>query len=188
MAMDGLRNLIAPPADLQETGDLKAWEKIEAQLGLQLPLDYKAFINLYGSGSFDGFLMVYNPFSQNEYLNLFFALDTLHEADQQTRRMGDPTWTAVWPFELYPAVGGLLPWGFTTQLGQTFFWQIKGPPESWETIFYNLRNGEYEVWKYQLTEFLYRLLTRKIASVLLPEDFPSIDHPITFQKTGHTSP
>ena len=180
MNLELLTQFISPPSEPHETETLKSWEKIEQRLGILLPPDYKAFINYYGTGSFDDFIIVYNPFAQNEYLNLFFALDTLHQADQQTQLLVESAWTAVHPFELYPAPQGLLPWGCTTNLGNTFFWQIEGPPETWETVFYNLRSGEYEVWKYPQTEFLYRLFTRQIESVLLPEDYPPLDQQITF--------
>ena len=80
--MDPLLNLITPPPDPEETGTPKTWEKIEAQLGLQLPPDYKALIDHYGTGSFADLIFVYNPFTQIEYLNLFYALETLHQADQ----------------------------------------------------------------------------------------------------------
>ena len=180
MNLELLTRFILPPSEPHETKTPKAWEKIEQRLGILLPPDYKAFIDCYGTGSFDDFIIVYNPFAENEYLNLFFALDTLHQADQQTQLPGESAWTAVHPFELYPEPEGLLPWGCTTNLGDMFFWQIEGPPETWETVFYNLRNGEYEVWKYPLTEFLYRLLTRQIESVLLPEDFPQSDQQIAF--------
>jgi hypothetical protein len=177
--MDQLLNYISPPAKPKEIGNPKAWEKIETRLGLQLPRDYKAFIDHYGTGSFEGFIIVYSPFAQDEYLNPFYVLDTLHQAEVQTQLMGKSAWTAVHPFELYPAPDGLLPWGCTIDLGDTFFWRVKGAPQTWETIFYNLRSGEYEVWKYALTEFLYRLFTRQIESVLLPQDFPP-ENPITF--------
>lgn len=178
--MDQFQNLVVPPLNPQEAGTLKSWEKIERRLGIALPEDYKSLIDGYGTGSFDDFILVYNPFTQNEYLNPFFALDTLHRADQQTQLLGDPVWTAVQPFELYPAPEGLFPWGCTTNLGETFFWQIKGEPETWETVFYNLRSGEYEVWKHPLSEFLYLLFTHQIESVLLPEEYPPFESRVTF--------
>jgi hypothetical protein len=178
--MDSLKFLISPPARPQETGTPKAWEKLEARLGLSLPPDYKALIDVFGTGSFADFISIYNPFAEIESLNLMYALDTLHQADRQTRLLGDPVWTIVRPFELYPASQGLLPWGCTANLRDCFFWRIKGPPQTWETIVYHLRTGEYEVWKYPLTEFLYRLFTRRIESVLLPEDFPPRHAPVTF--------
>jgi len=182
MIAERITQIVASPAEPRETGTSKNWEKIEKRLGLQLPQDYKNVIDAYGTGSFDDFIIVYNPFAENEYLNLFYALDTLHQADHQTQLLGDPVWTAVHPFELYPAPEGLLPWGCTTNLGDTFFWQIKGLPSTWETIFYNLRSGEYEVWKYPMSEFLYRLFIRQIESVLLPDDYPS--SAITFISVG----
>lgn len=183
MSIGDLTQIALPPIDPRETGTLKNWGKIEKRLGLLLPPDYKALIDGYGTGSFDDFIIIYNPFAQNEYLNLFYALDTLHQADQQTQFLGDPVWTAVHPFALYPAPEGLLPWGCTTNLGDIFFWQIKGPPETWETIFYNLRSGEHEVWKHPMSEFLMLLLTRQIESVLLPEDYPP-DGAINFIPAG----
>jgi hypothetical protein len=178
--MNALFNLIPPPSDPRETGTPKSWQKIEARLGLQLPPDYKNCIDYYGTGSFGDFIIVYSPFAQNEYLNLFYALDTLHQAHRQVQLTGNPNWTAVDPYALYPDEDGLLPWGCTANLGETFFWQVKGAPETWETVFYHLRSGEYEVWKYPLTGFLVRLLTGQIESVLLPDDFPPIDDGVSF--------
>ena len=178
--MDLLFNLIAPPPKPVETGTPKSWKEAEAFLGVPLPADYKDLIDHYGTGSFEDLLMVYTPFTQIEYLNLFYALDTLQQADRQTQKLGDPTWTAVNPFAYFPALKGLLPWGCTRNLSQVFFWQVQGTPAAWETVFYNLRNGEYEVWKYSLSGFLYRLFTRQIESVLLPEDFFATEEPIRF--------
>jgi len=182
--MSQLFKLVTPPRNPFETGTPKAWEKIEIRLGSALPADYRTFIDCYGTGSFDDIISVYNPFTQNESLNLFYALDTLHQASRQTRLRSDPIWSVVHPFELFPAPEGLLPWGFTTNIGNFFFWQVKGKPETWEIILYNLRNGEYEVWKYSLTEFLYQIFTREIKSVLLPEDYPPLDKVVTFIPVG----
>ena len=178
--MNPLFDLITAPPKPVEIGTSKSWKEAEAFLGVPLPSDYKDLIDYYGTGSFGGQIMVYSPFTQIEYLNLFYALDTLQQADRQTRKLGDPSWTAVKPFAYFPALKGLLPWGCTSNLRQVFFWQVKGAPAKWETVFYNLRSGEYEVWKYPLTEFLYRLFTRQIESVLLPEDFPPTENSITF--------
>jgi hypothetical protein len=178
--MDPLFNLIAPPSKPFETGTPKTWQEAEAFLGVPLPADYKALIDHYGTGSFGDLITVYSPFTEIEYLNLFYALDTLQQADRQTQKLGDSSWTAVRPFAYYPALKGLLPWGCTSNLSQLFFWQVKGAPAKWETVFYNLRNGEYEVWKYPLSGLLYRLFTRQVQSVLLPEDFPGSQEPVCF--------
>ena len=175
-----LLEYIPPPSDPKEIGTQKSWGRIEARLGLALPSDYKTLISNYGTGSFGNLINVYNPFAQNEYLNLFYILDTLHQADQHARHLGNPHWTAVDPFEYYPASDGLLPWGCTNNMHEIFCWQIKGKPETWETIFYNLGSGEYEVWKYPMTVFMCRLLTRQIESVLLVDDFLPTGRRATF--------
>jgi hypothetical protein len=175
-----LPQLIPPPANPGETGSSKAWEKLEARLGLSLPDDYKSLIDTYGMGSFGGLITVYNPFAHIEEFNLLYVLDTLHQADRQTQLLRGSGWTAVTPFELYPAPGGLLPWGCAATFGDTFFWKVSGPPQSWETIFYHLRSGEYEVWKMSITEFIAGILSGKVKSVLLPEDSISTDEVIHF--------
>ena len=78
---------------------------------------------------------------------------------------------------------GLLPWGCTNTLGEQFFWKVDGVPETWETVFYNLGSGEYEVWKCPMTEFLFAILARQIESVLLPKDFPPVGKPAVFLQT-----
>jgi hypothetical protein len=180
MYVDQLTSFIAPPQQPHETGTPKTWEKVENRLGSALPEDYKSFVDSYGTGSFDDFISVYNPFAANENLNLFYVLDVLYQADRGTHLKIGYDWTAVHPFKLFPAREGLLPWGGTASFGDFFFWQVKGSPQSWETIFYNLRSGEYEVWKYPLTEFLYRLFQRQIESVLLPENYPPRQTTLSF--------
>ena len=171
MSLTELIHSIPPPTKPTETGSPKAWEKCEARLGLSLPPDYKALIDSYGTGSFGGMITLYNPFATNPEFNLLYALDTLHQAERQTRIGVDHVWTVVNPFELYPALAGLLPWGYAESFRHMFFWRVSGPPQSWETIFYLLGSGEYEVWKIPMTELLYRLPSGSIETVLLPSNY-----------------
>ena len=170
MSLSQLLCIVPPSDNPKETGSPKAWEKTEARLGLSLPDDYKALIDTYGTGSFGGLITPYNPFAENEEYNLPYAWDTLHQADQQTQLQRGVAWTAVTPFELYPAPEGLIPWGTAANFGENFFWRVRGQPQTWETLFYHLHSGEYEVWKIPMTDFIYSILSGEIESVLLPED------------------
>jgi hypothetical protein len=67
--MEALKNLMRPPANPSELPDRAGWGPVEAALGLMLPEVYKAFISTYGTGAVDGFLWVFNPFSENQPLN-----------------------------------------------------------------------------------------------------------------------
>ena len=180
MSLTQLLRIAPPPNNPKEIGSPKSWEKLEARLGVSLPTDYKEFIDAYGAGSFDGLITPYNPFAENEEFNLLYVLDTLHQADQQTQLQRGIAWTAVTPFELYPALDGLLPWGHATTFGQTFFWKVSGPPQTWETVFYHLQSGEYEVWKIPIVAFIAGILSREIESVLLSENHILDDYQIRF--------
>jgi hypothetical protein len=172
MSLARLVQIAPPPAAPVETGSPKQWNLIQKRLGIILPTDYKNFIDRYGTGTFNNFIIPYNPFAKNESVNLIQALDVHHHASHRTQRLGDVPWSAVYPYQLFPAPDGLLSWGTTANFGDAFFWQVSGPPETWVTVFYNLRDGEYEVWKDPATAFLAKLFLREIESVLLPEDFP----------------
>ena len=52
-----------PPANPADCGAEDLWPNIERQLGVQLPIDYKQFINIYGNGEFYGFWGVISAFS-----------------------------------------------------------------------------------------------------------------------------
>ena len=170
MSLTELTQHIPPPTNPAEIGSSKTWEKFEARIGLCLPADYKSLIDTYGTGCFSGLITLYNPFSRRDEFNLTYVLDTLHQADRQTQSQGDTGWTAVTPFELYPASNGLLPWGQAATFGETFFWKVSDQPRTWETIFYHLHSGEYEVWKIPMVDFIYGILSNEIESVLLSKD------------------
>jgi len=182
MSIHQLQQAIPPPRHPVETGSPKAWRQVQERLGTPLPEDYKSFIDQYGTGTFQDFLAPYNPFSKQEDRDLFLALDTYHQANCRVQAKASRPWSVVNPFELYPAEGGLLPWGSTVPMAQSLFWQVEGPAESWVTVLYHLKTGEYEVWKLSFSEFVLKLMTRQIESVLLPDDFPARHTPIQYNQ------
>lgn len=180
MSIWQLLNLVSPPQNPLETAPRKGWQEIEKRLGLQLPSDFKSLIDYYGTGVFNEQVFIFNPFAKLDYLNLFEALDTCRQAEGKTRLMGDLAWSVVHPFELYPATDGLIPWGTLNNFSSTFFWKTTGPADNWETIFYDLKTGEYEVWKMPCTDLLGGLFTKDIESVLFPEVFFDQGDAVTF--------
>jgi len=180
MKISRLVQISPPPQNPVETGSIKAWEGIEERLGVALPEDYKEFIALYGSGKFGNSIIPFNPFSANEYLNLFQTLDIHHLSNRYTQGLTSSPWSAVSPFDLFPAQDGLLPWGTMENYKEGFFWQVCGPPDHWPTVFYDLKNGEYEVWKFQFSEFLVKLFLGEIQSVLFPDLQASCNKQIQF--------
>lgn len=170
MPLAQLIYLIPAPDNPMETGTQKKWAKVQERLGLVLPADYKAFIDSYGTGNFSNGISPYSPFASDESRNLFQALDLHHQASRQVQKKAKEDWSIVHPYKLYPAPGGLLPWGTMLSFEIGFFWLIDGKPASWKTILYNLRRGEYEVWKFCFTHFLYQLISGEIKTLLLPAE------------------
>jgi len=187
MEISRLVQISPPPQNPVETGSIKAWERIEERLGVALPEDYKEFIDLYGSGKFENSIVPFNPFAASEYLNLLQSLDIHHQSNRFAQGLTSSPWSAVSPFDLYPALDGLLPWGTMGNFKEGFFWQVCGPPDQWPTIYYDLKNGEYEVWKFQFSEFLVKLFLGEIQSVLMPAAQTYHDRQIQFLPELQTS-
>jgi hypothetical protein len=181
MIMPDLTTLVGPPVQPSDRGTTEQWAQIEAELGVILPPDYKAYVSIYGSGCFDDFIIFFNPFSPSPHDNLLHQLHQHHEAER-VRRLNFPNRieAIVHPFSLFPAANGLLPFGRTTNFGDTFFWQVQGQPSAWPLVLYNLRDGEYEVFQTSCTAFLVGVFSKAIVPRLFPEDFPG-DEVVTFE-------
>jgi hypothetical protein len=182
MQVHQLSQIVPPPNKPVETGSPKQWQLVQNRLGTPLPEDYKTFIDTYGTGAFNDFLLPYTPFSTLEEVNTFLVLDTHHHTNNLIQTKTSRTWSAVKPFDFYPCTNGLLPWGTTSRMAQSFFWQVSGPPNTWPTVLYTLKTGEYEVWKMPFSVFILKLITREIKSVLLPDKFPPQDTPIRYNQ------
>jgi hypothetical protein len=70
-----LRELLTPPADPVEPGRPDGWAAVEAAIGTELPGDFKAFTERYGSGKVDDFLYLFNPFTAGQDGNLLVEKD-----------------------------------------------------------------------------------------------------------------
>ena len=85
MTLERLRAIVPPPEAPVEAGSEDGWPKVEAALGTALPDDYKRFTQLYGSGKFDDFLWLFNPFTAGEDGNLLDEKDAVLAAYAETR-------------------------------------------------------------------------------------------------------
>jgi hypothetical protein len=133
-----------------------------------LPEDYKGFIQAFGSGTINSFLVVLNPFSSNKYINLLqrgrMELDAY-----ATSKKGFPQY---YVHDIYPLQGGLLPFGGTDN-GEVLYWNTTGTPENWSVVTYESRGPKYFTFGGNMTDFLTRLLTKTIECDVLPRSFPS---------------
>ena len=108
MAIEHLMAVLVPPVNPFETPAAGAWASVEGRLGVPLPSDYKRFIETYGSGNIGNFLWIFNPFSNNENLNLERQVVTQAEVLNELRSYGESV-----PYKPFPEQGGILPFGIT---------------------------------------------------------------------------
>jgi hypothetical protein len=161
-----LRALVPPPAQPFEPADPARWPDVEQALGTRLPADYKAFVETYGSGLFDGFLYVFNPFSADEDGNLLDQRHTMLGAYEWRRRQAP----AELPLPSFPEPGGLLPLG-RTQNGDQLHWLTEGEPDRWPVVVFPARVNEHERYDLGVVDFLAGLLGGELGGGTFPADF-----------------
>lgn len=146
-----LISIAPPPRSPHEAGTPDLWEQVEQSLGTSLPTDYKWLINTYGSGDFGDLLVVLNPFSAVDSMNL---LDQFVPLTARYRQGREDYLPQQCPFPVYPEHGGLLPMAGTMN-GGDMFWLTAGQPDEWILVLYDWRGGYlYEQHPMPLVEFL----------------------------------
>jgi hypothetical protein len=161
--LERLRELLPPPADPVEPGRPEGWAEVEAALGTGLPGDFKAFTELYGSGTVDGFLYLFNPFAAGQDGNLLAEKDRALEGYRQTRAR----YPERLPLPPFPDLGGVLPLGRTDN-GDELYWVTDGDPDGWPVALLEPRAARQEVPPMPVTGFLAALAANQLTSRILP--------------------
>jgi hypothetical protein len=157
--IEQLTELTPPPAVPHgATGD---WDAVESELGLALPADFKAAIELYGAGYFAEFITLLTPFGPDLLRPLARRLLT----DEQSFRAAHPDRC---PYPFYPEFGGLLPWAGTDN-GDRLCWLTAGEPDTWTTVAWNPRGWYYEAFDMGAVEFLCGWLTGRVSTTVFPD-------------------
>lgn len=159
-----LQVLVPPPDSPVFAGTWDQWNEVEQWIGTALPQDYKQLINLYGSGSFGGRVCLLNPFIKTSspwsHFSLFRGLKSLSIIEPFQRESPD----TCQPFPVYPALGGLLPWGVFCSDSAMQCWRTQGKPDAWPTIVLDSDwSEEYLEYTTSATRFLVGWLTGKIV-------------------------
>ena len=170
MFLSELTRLVLPPKDPLDAGTPQQWTHLEQTLGTPLPSDYKQLVMTYGVGWFANWIAVFSPFSPGSNLNLTNPALWQALAD-------NGGYTAFHHgFPVFPAAGGLLPWGQDDN-AHPFCWLTVGPPDTWEVISLDRHYSQaYRHIPVSLTELLAGWFAGRITGDWYPEDvFPLKD-------------
>jgi uncharacterized protein (TIGR02996 family) len=119
---------VAVPPPLAPVRPRGRWAAVEKSLGLWLPADYKAFLDVYGVGMINHLIEIDHPFTCKGDLREGWLNGRL---SYQTRRE-----IAEVPYPIFPDAGGLLPFG---SLGDfdVLGWLTAGLPHEWPFVYYS---------------------------------------------------
>jgi len=168
MTIERLMELVPPPITPLHAGAVKNWEAVERELGTEIPTDYKIIIGKYGSGAFDGYLWLLNPFEPNQHLNLRNHGAYLRESFAELRSQSPN----IYGSPIFPERGGLLPWA-TTDEPDMIGWIVDGRSQNWAVGVHNTAENKIIDFGCNTTEFLVRLLSKELTGLwFVPDDFP----------------
>ncbi|WP_141726023.1 SMI1/KNR4 family protein [Actinacidiphila rubida] len=150
------------------------WDQVEAELGHELPSDYKWLVENYGPGTIDGFLEVLQPVTK-------FAPIRLQSRVARSREILK---TCVDHGEVIPADPSELVAVAVTDNGDTIYWvtRPRHSPDSWTIALNAARNDLWEFFDGGVVSFLTATLAREVTFALFPRNFPGRT-PVTF--TAH---
>ncbi|MEU4805458.1 SMI1/KNR4 family protein [Actinosynnema sp. NPDC023587] len=177
VGIEALTSLVPPPAvPVGAEGD---WHRVEADLGLRLPADYRELVTRYGSGGFGdiGLLTPFDPCAggAGSLVGRAHALLDLHGPFRDE-------WPEDVPFPLHPEPGGVLEWALTGN-GDALCWLTEGDPDDWPTVVWNVRGGA-ERFDLGAVALLHGYLVGRCEARLLPAP-PSVPWFDPYRELSH---
>jgi hypothetical protein len=168
MTIERLMAVMPPPTAPSETFR-GPWEPIEAEIGRELPRDYKDFVRLYGGGYFMRAVMIYVAGATTWGARLEPHVPLICRT---FATLGDDQL----PYRLWPEADGLIPFG-ATNCGDYIFWLPQGDASSWKVVVWGRGLGSFEVFECDATDFLAGLASGQI----MPEEFPELSFDRLFE-------
>ena len=179
MNLATLELILKRPIVAEDAPNQDLWKIAEKQLGTRLPLDYKGFLEAFGIGTINSFMVVLMPLCPNQYIDLLKRGRAELEAYEILKR----EFPKYYLDDIYPTPGGILPFGVTDN-GEVLYWRTIGSPEEWTVTIYESRGPKHFDFKGGMTEFLRALLIGEVKCDVLPPGFskslPTFQ-PIKFQ-------
>jgi hypothetical protein len=116
-----------------DAGSVVDWPAVEAELGVGLPADYRAFVERFGAGSVNQELYIDTPLAPSAHFDLIAA----HAQWAEGLRQLHQEFPEYEPYPPYPPPGGLLLWG-KTNTRVSLSWRTDGPdPDAWPVVLFD---------------------------------------------------
>ena len=132
----------------------------EAEHRFIFPSDFKEVIFKYGSGTFGDFIDLMNPFRMMNGTSEYLLVERRIRSTYLDMRL---EFSHYHPFEYYPNLNGILPWGTTRNGDELFWYAMHSDPNLWQVIVWQSRDPCYWLYPVGIAEFLGRVFSNKIV-------------------------
>ena len=166
MNLSTLEKIMKRPTVARDAPSPERWKVVEEQLGTGLPEDYKRFLEAYGLGTINGFLVVLTPLGSPQNVDLLKRGQSELEAFGTSKR----EFPKYYRDDVYPTLGGILPFAVTDN-GEVLYWRTVGSPDQWTVTVYESRGPKKFDFDGGTIDFLVGILTGKIECDVLPRGF-----------------
>jgi hypothetical protein len=159
MVLSELLAVVPPPLPQAAHADPARWERVEAEMGLRFPTDYKEFIDTFGAVMLPQEMWVYSPFAEPEHLNLFRQNETmLPVLKSLINDLGG------YPHDFYPSSPGLLQVARSWVKDLDVFWVASRDHSNWPMFLAGRWiESEYRQYDCSFTSFLAKLYRGEIG-------------------------
>lgn len=163
MQLNELEKIMSAPSC---AGGPRSWESVEKSLDIELPNDYKQFVEKYGVGWIGDFLLVLDPNSVIDRYNLVKASSELLSNYHSSKE----SFPQYYSHTIFDGSDGIFPCAITENADVIYWQYINGEPKN--MVVYNARGGDYYSVESTLTDFIYNILTKTVVCDRFPGDFP----------------
>ncbi|MFJ3692316.1 histone-like nucleoid-structuring protein Lsr2 [[Kitasatospora] papulosa] len=162
-ALTDLTRLCPPPASPSPAPN---WNRVEEELGMRLPQDYKQLMATCGPGEFCQFLSLHYPHAPREAADLTGPMPArLRQQIEEVRLSARQPWPLPHPLESLFAMG-------VTGNGDYLFW-VTNPtdkPDTWTIAVNQALRAPWYTFTGNLTKFLLAVVSGTTQVPLFPED------------------
>lgn len=171
VTLGALTRVLRPPArPLEAKLTPTRWRALERALGVELPADWRLFVETYGTGTIARFITIANPLSQADP---YLAWLTQVIASDKNALVVDGKGVAggLAPF---PAAEGLLPFGRWSDWAVLYF-HMRGAPDRWPIVFASTHGDYQATFETPLAKFLDQVLRGKLRDPAFGVEYPRGD-------------
>ncbi|WP_078288796.1 hypothetical protein [Mycobacterium sp. D16R24] len=163
-SINDLSAIVAPPVTASRSDSTGGWMNIHSAIGFTTPTDYREIVDTYGAGGFGNFLWVYQPQSDNKFLDLKTQISMQAGALRELKEIGD---------EIPHQISSLKACGVTDN-GDVIYWvtEQSQDPDGWTIAVNAPRDDEWSEYDGSLLDFLVAVFSGAYVCPIFPDDFP----------------